>query len=158
MRSRSLGIILAILVCLTFSLSLAVAQKSSELKPYASRQLRVGDKLFDVAMAITPEEQEKGLGGVRRLMYNEGMYFPLTRRGSVSFWMKGMYIPIDIIWIKNSRVAGITSNVPAWKQETPDESLPSYSSPVRAPDAVLEIQANRAANYGIKVGDEVRWE
>lgn len=114
----------------------------------------VDSHIFEVTVARTPQQQVDGLAGWAHLSPNQGMYFPLDNRNA-SFWMKGMLIDIDIIWIDNGKVVGIDRNAQAPDNSTPDHELPSFPSPVTEPDAVLEIAAGRAEELGIEVGDKV---
>ena len=115
----------------------------------------INDYTFTVTVAKTPQQQIDGLSGWTHLDKDEGMYFPLHgRRGS--FWMKDMLFSIDIIWIKDDTVAGIEHRVPFPDVNDSDADLPSYSSPVDEPQAVLEIASGRAEELGIEVGDSVK--
>jgi uncharacterized protein len=65
-----------------------------------------------------------------------------------SFCMRGMRLPLDLIWISDGRVAGITRNVP-----------PTFRGSLTSPapvDQVLEVPGGFADRYGIKTGDPVR--
>lgn len=114
----------------------------------------VGGHRFTTTIARTPQQQVDGLSGWDHLDSNHSMYFPLDDRHA-SFWMKGMLIDIDIIWIDNGQIVGIHKNVAAPAPGTPDSTLKSYPSPVSNPDAVLEIAAGRSDELGLKVGDQV---
>jgi uncharacterized membrane protein (UPF0127 family) len=50
-------------------------------------------------VALTTDEQAKGLSIKDRLQPNEGMLFPYGAPRILSFWMKDMKFPIDIIWL-----------------------------------------------------------
>ena len=118
--------------------------------------LKVNNQRFEILIAQTPQQQVDGLAGVTELDSNQGMLFPLNGYPS-SFWMKGMVIDIDIIWIKDNKVAGINHNVLAPEPNTPDAELPSYPAPVSSPQAVLELAAGQAKAHGITIGDSVTW-
>ena len=108
---------------------------------------------FNVEVVDTPIKRSRGLSGREKLEENEGMLFLFSRAGYQSFWMKGMSIPIDIIWIKNDKIVGFEKNV----QPEPGvrtTNLKRYVSP-EAVEKVLEISAGTAERLGIQVGDEV---
>jgi uncharacterized membrane protein (UPF0127 family) len=110
---------------------------------------RNGVHRFTVAVARTPEQQERGLMFVRFLAPNRGMIFPYDPPQQVAFWMKNTLIPLDIIFIRaDGRIARIANAKPL--DETP---LPSGEPAA----AVLEIAGGRAAQLGIKAGDRVEW-
>ena len=69
--------------------------------------------------------------------------------------MKGMLIPIDIIWINDGKVSLINENVPQpATPDVPESNLPSYS-PKDPIDYVLEVMAGFSKENKIKVGDAV---
>ncbi len=59
-------------------------------------------KCILVELAVTDEEQIKGLSGRESLEDNKGMLFVMEREGIHSFWMKDMLFSLDIIWISNN--------------------------------------------------------
>jgi len=84
------------------------------------------------------------------------MWFDLGEVRPVSFWMKGMRFPIDIIWISQDlAVMGFVERAAVPRMG--DASVPYYESvgPVRY---VLEVNADFVREMGIAVGDraEVR--
>lgn len=107
-----------------------------------------------IALADTPQEQARGLGGCKMVPNNSGMYFVFPSAEERVFWMKDMVIPIDIIWLHEGVVVGIEQNVPSFPLSTPDSELPTYTSPVPV-DGVLEVGAGKAGEYGIQVGSRL---
>lgn len=104
---------------------------------------------FQVEVAATPEEQQKGLMFRTAMAPNEGMIFPNTPPQPRSFWMKNTVIPLDIIYIgPDHKVLNIVNGVPY-----STESLPSAGAVIN----VLELNAGRSAELGIKPGDVVAW-
>ena len=93
---------------------------------------------------------------VARLLFCVGTsagFYKISR--SRSFWMKGMIISIDILWLDNSRIVHIEHRVPPPRPGTPNSALPVYAAPAPA-NGVLEIAAGRAAQLGLRVGDSIR--
>ena len=99
-------------------------------------------------MAVTPEEQAKGLMFRRELPDRQGMLFDFKREQPTSFWMKNTYISLDMIFIRaDGRILRIAENtVPL------SEALVSSGGPVRA---VLEVIAGTSKKLGIAAGDRV---
>ncbi|KKR67081.1 MAG: hypothetical protein UU08_C0028G0013, partial [Candidatus Uhrbacteria bacterium GW2011_GWE2_40_58] len=96
-------------------------------------------------------EMKQGLAGVKELSDNEGMLFVYKEtQEEVNYWMKGMVIPIDIIWINENRVVGVIENIPVEFTEP----LTIYTSSVPV-DRVLEVRAGFAKKYGVKIGDRL---
>ena len=105
-----------------------------------------------VALAITPQEQAKGLGQRASLPQDQGMLFLFKKADKLYFWMKDMEFPIDIIFIKDHTIVSVAENVPALK--VPDNKLPIYS-PTKPSDKVLEINAGLFKKYNFKAGDTI---
>jgi uncharacterized protein len=107
-----------------------------------------GTHVFGVEMALTPEEQARGLMFRRELPEKQGMLFDFKREQPTSFWMKNTYIPLDMIFIRaDGRILNIAENtVPL------SEALVSSTGPVRA---VLEVIAGTTKRLGIAAGDRV---
>lgn len=109
---------------------------------------------FDVELAKTEGEQQRGLMYRTDLPLNGGMLFaPYPPSGpprEASFWMKNTPSPLDIIFIRaDGSIAHIAENTTPFS-ETP---IPS-GEPVAA---VLEIRGGRAAELGIAADDIVSW-
>src|ERR1044071_5405536 len=52
-----------------------------------------------VEIADTDQKRSLGLGGRASLAPDAGMLFIMPQRKKPTFWMKGMLIPLDFIWI-----------------------------------------------------------
>src|ERR1700726_1142842 len=59
-----------------------------------------GVRVFEVEMAVTPEEQEQGLMYRRELADGKGMLFDLGEERPAVFWMKNTYVSLDMIFIR----------------------------------------------------------
>src|SRR3989344_576804 len=116
-----------------------------EVKTYTTR--------IRVAIAKSQLEQARGLSGCRQLPKNSGMYFPFSPKQTASFWMKGMLMPIDMVWIADNKVVGVSAFVPPPTGKL-DVELPRYISP-QPVDAVLEVAAGKAESYGLKKGAQM---
>jgi uncharacterized membrane protein (UPF0127 family) len=64
-------------------------------------EIEIGNKEYKVKEAKSDSEKEKGLQGVKELSEDEGMLFYFDPPQDVSFWMKGVEIPLDIIFIND---------------------------------------------------------
>lgn len=120
-----------------------------------SKIVKIGKNEIKVEIANTDDKRRVGLSEHTSLADDSGMLFVFDKQNERPvFWMKGMEISIDIIWINDGRVAQITSNAPVPKEGTQDSDLPRYlpNDPV---DYVLEIPAGQARKKGIKAGDPV---
>jgi uncharacterized membrane protein (UPF0127 family) len=115
-------------------------------------KVTIDNHSFMVALAITPQEQAKGLGQRASLPQDQGMLFLFKKADKLYFWMKDMEFPIDIIFIKDHTIVSVAENVPALK--VPDNKLPIYS-PTKPSDKVLEINAGLFKKYNFKAGDTI---
>ena len=109
-----------------------------------------GEHRFIVEMARTPEEQAQGLMHRQSLAPDRGMLFPYDPPRPASFWMKNTLIPLDLVFI---RADGTISSIEA-------ETVPLSLEPIVSQEpiaAVLEIAGGRAAELGIREGDQVEW-
>lgn len=109
-----------------------------------------------VEVVNTQDSLSLGLG-MREEIGSDGMLFAFDRPDQRYFWMKGMLIDLDMIWISKGVVVGITENVPAptAKQQTNMLDLPRYYSPGPV-DMVLEVPAGFSRQKGIFTGDTLR--
>lgn len=108
---------------------------------------------ISVAVAEAQVDRTRGLSGCERIPERSGMYFPYDSKQIPRYWMKGMLVPLDFVWIADGRVIGVTENVPAPTTEL-DEELPYYKPPAGV-DGVLEIGGGQVRELGIAVGDTV---
>ena len=112
---------------------------------------------FAVELALTPAQRQQGLSDRESLAPGTGMLFVFAPRTASSFWMFRMRFPIDIVWISEScAVVDVTAEAPAPEPATSTANLPTYS-PSSPAGYVLEINAGKAAEYGIEAGVPVRF-
>ncbi len=96
-------------------------------------------------IADTERKMQLGLGERNSLAQSAGMIF-ISEPRIQEFWMKGMYFPIDIIWIdQGKRVTGIV------RRFSPDTFPNTVSSGIPVP-YVLELNAGAAERFGIATG------
>jgi uncharacterized protein len=115
-----------------------------------SETLKVADKTYNLEIADTPEEHQKGLSGRKSLPENRGMLFTFDKPDYHSFWMKDMEFPIDIIFVNGEKVVTVYGNVPP--PASPSEELLLYQSDAPA-NRVIELNAGEAKKDNIKKGD-----
>ncbi len=126
---------------------------SSQQAPYTT-PIQINDQTIFVEIVDTDSSRAQGLSGRELLKDGQGMLFDFTNTSLTqpSFWMKDMKIDIDIIWINNNTVIGITPNVP---RPTDSENLPTYPPPSNITH-VLEVPSGYAERAKINVGDQVK--
>jgi uncharacterized membrane protein (UPF0127 family) len=104
--------------------------------------------VFHVEVAVTPEQQERGLMYRDHLSTDSGMLFVSERPRHHTFWMKNTLIPLDMIFIGADRkIVGIVQN--AEPQTLTERSVAGLSQ------YVLEIGGGLSAQLGIQAGQQV---
>lgn len=107
-----------------------------------------GRLVFQVEMAVTVEEQTRGLMFRDKMAPDHGMLFPMNPPRVAQFWMKNTLIPLDMIFIAaDGRVRNIA-------ERTVPHSLETRSSD-GVVAAVLEVNGGASARLGIRPGDRV---
>lgn len=138
---KKILVLLGIIFLIVF-LVFIVKQKTAV--PYAT----IDGYTFFIEIAKTPAQQETGLAKYASIEKNFAMYFPFDRADYYSFWMKGMHFPIDILFLRNNKIVTVFSDV----APKPDYQNYIYKS-TQPSDAVLEISAGLAKQYGFNIGD-----
>lgn len=132
-----------------------IAVFSAKEKDFA----RVEIKNIPLIVEVTSfaEERARGLSGRKDLGSSHGMLFLFDRADFHSIWMRGMYFPIDILWIANGKVADLELNVspPVPLGSTNTSSLAVYTPDVPA-EFVLETRAGFIRDHNIRLGDPVK--
>lgn len=105
---------------------------------------------FDIEIARTPEQQERGLMFRKEMAEDAGMIFPQDSDRTMSFWMKNTYIPLDMLFVQSD---GHISHIVPDATPLSEATIPS-GGPIRA---VIELNAGTAAKLGIHVGDRVQF-
>lgn len=119
----------------------------------SSKYLVINGQKIQVEVADTESSQIKGLSGREALCASCGMLFVYNNSIQRTFWMKDMNFPLDIIWLRDNKVIGISAGLPP-EGEKPLRIYAS-SEPV---DMVLEVNAGFVARNEIKVGDEIKFD
>jgi uncharacterized membrane protein (UPF0127 family) len=107
-------------------------------------KIKISDKSYNVKLAETDEQKEKGLMNIKELPENEGMLFVFDESDEVSIWMKDTLIPLDIIFIDEDLTV---INVQKGKPESEDFMTEQ--------NVCLVLEVNQ--NSGIKRGDELEF-
>jgi len=75
--------------------------------------IRIGPHVFQVEIAATPQQRERGLMGRIRLPKNGGMLFVFDDTGRHCFWMRNTPLPLSIAFIDEAgRIANIADMQP----------------------------------------------
>jgi len=111
------------------------------------KEVKIGKISFKAEEVSSPDEIRKGLGGRNGICEKCAMLFVFPKEERWEFWMEDMRFDLDVIWIKNGKIADIYKNV---SRESKD-----IMRPLSACDKALEINSGLAEKYGFKIGDDV---
>ena len=103
--------------------------------------IKIKDKEYKVQEARTFEQKKKGLQGIENLPENEGMLFYFDPPEEVSMWMKGVDIPLDIIFFNEEQEVTLVA-----------KGKPNNEKLITMQDTAYVLELNK--DSGIKVGDE----
>ena len=106
-----------------------------------------GDFAFNLEIADTEAQREKGLMFRTELAPDAGMLFDFHSEQQSAFWMQNSLIPLDMIFIAADGTVK-TIHVNARPMDT--TAIPSVV-PVQF---VVEIKGGRSEEIGLKVGDK----
>lgn len=107
--------------------------------------IKIKDKEYKVKEARTEEQRKQGLQDTKELPEDEGMLFYFDPPEEVSMWMKGVDIPLDIIFFNEDQEAVFVQ-----EGEPNDETL------ITQPDIAFVLELNK--NSGIEVGDDFEFD
>jgi uncharacterized membrane protein (UPF0127 family) len=106
---------------------------------------------FDVYVALSPEQQRRGLMFVRQMPERTGMLFIYESDEYHSMWMKNTFISLDMVFARSD---GTVSSI---IRDTVPQTLTSQVStePVRY---VLELNAGTTRRLNIGVKSQLLWQ
>jgi len=146
--SKRAGVKLALIAFMAF-MGLRTAHAAGESSPLDVVSADGTKHHFTVELAISWDDQARGLMYRKHLDPDKGMLFVFEQPDYLSFWMRNCLIPLDMLFIRqDGTIANIVANAEPGT-DTPRKSLGRAIG-------VLEIPGGRAAELGIKPGDIVR--
>jgi len=137
-------IYLLIFICLSFSNISADEVKFK--KSFITIKTEDSEYVFNVEIAKTVLERNRGLMYREQLKQNEGMLFIYPKKQIIKMWMKNTLIPLDMIFIdENGKIIQI------FKMTTPKDLTPI--GPEVNLKGVLEINGGLTSYLNINLGD-----
>jgi len=111
----------------------------------------VNDNIFKVKVCLTPETIQKGMMNQKFNENFNGMLFILPENGPHSFWMKNCIVPLDIIFLNDSKeITSIHKNCQPCNSKDCENFNGNGSY-------VLEIAGGVCDECGIEVGQKVNF-
>jgi uncharacterized membrane protein (UPF0127 family) len=139
---------LLLMVLIFFPMQSGGAGSAGSPQNQLSIHTATGTISFQVELAATQEDRQRGLMFREELQRNEGMLFVYHEDRRIVMWMKSTLISLDMLFITGAgRIVRIEANT----EPLSLRAIPSRS-PVRA---VLELKGGTAEFFGIKPGDRV---
>lgn len=119
--------------------------------PISAKAVVPSGTTIDLEVAVTQEQQAKGLMYRPALPNNRGMLFKFPSAQPVQFWMKNVPVALDMVFLHN----GVVKYIQAAAPPCPNEPCPTYGPNV-AVDTVIELRAGRANELKLQPGDKVK--
>ena len=133
--------------CLTTLLLLGAWSTASTAAGSAPLPLAIGKQVFQVELAATPGERERGLMGRTRLAADGGMLFKFETAAAHCFWMRNTPLPLSIAFVdRRGRIVNIAD------MQAQTDTL--HCAAAEVPYA-LEVAQGQFARHGIAVGAQV---
>jgi uncharacterized protein len=115
---------------------------------------KIAGRTINLEVTRNATEQAQGLMFRSTLPEDRGMLFNFDPPQAISFWMKNVPVPLDMVFIYQGKVVAIAPNVPPCKAD-PCAVYPA--TPV-VTDRVIELRAGRTKELGLKLGDRITIE
>jgi uncharacterized protein len=104
-----------------------------------------------VDLALTADQQSRGLSGREKMSESHGMLFVMQSPGRYGFWMKEMKFPLDIFWLD-------TKGTAVYIKQNLQPCLTILNCPTYSPDTdslyVLETVAGFSQRHDITKGTQ----
>lgn len=139
---------------LVAALCLAIAEQTAAVEvnpPLPTGTVVIANRVtVAVELARSAPEKMRGLSGRPALKPGHGMLFLYDQPQPIGIWMKDMRFPLDILWIRDGRLAHVEKHAPPLVPAGPERVYTATG------DAVLEVPAGFVDDKQIRVGDRVK--
>ncbi|MCC9622598.1 DUF192 domain-containing protein [Thalassospira sp. MA62] len=137
-----------IILFVCFVSAAAVVGLNAKATGFERSRLLVDGEVFNVEMAVTPDERARGLMFRTNMAKDAGMLFDFGGPREINMWMKNTFISLDMLFIDaNGVIVGIE------KRTVPkSEAIIPGPKPVRF---VLELNGGTSDRMGFEVGEKV---
>jgi hypothetical protein len=106
-----------------------------------------------VELALTREEQSKGLMFRKELKEDRGMLFVFKEAGEKSFWMKNTLVQLDIVFLDRDLKVGKVFHRVTPSSPEQGEDVATVAAPALC---VLELAGGTARRHGLKPGARLK--
>ncbi len=110
------------------------------------------DFCIQAEVVRTDKARQRGLMFRKSMPQDRGMFFVFEKDALLSFWMKNMRFPLDIIWIgRDKKIVDI------YEYALPCKDVCKTIIPAANAQFVLEVNAGFTNRLGIKIGDSLNF-
>ena len=141
-------------VCVVIGLLVFTVLRGREAAERAT--VSTNDVSLSVRVADAPMERMRGLSGYTAdSVKAQGMLFVFPEAEVREFWMKGMKLDLDVLWIRDGQIVSVDKGVKAPVAGAEPERMTSAPLPV---DMVLELPAGYADKFDLNPGSPIKIE
>lgn len=152
--------VLIVIVCvfvlvlvLSYFISSDEVREGPAEKPLKTMQVRINDSYLNLEVADDDASRMLGLMNRENLDIDGGMIFVHESERRLSYWMKNVLIPLDMIFINEDlEIVGVIENVPICVEDP----CPLYSIEETA-KYVIEVNAGWFESNSLSVGDKIEF-
>ena len=124
-----------------------ILENNPQFLPIEAKICFQKNKCVLLEVANTFKERRKGLMFRNSLKENHGMLFILDKPINIDIWMKNTLLPLDIIFISNTKILNIYENLlPCTKK-----NCAKFNSKFKV-DKIIELNAGAVKKFNIQIG------
>ena len=132
--------------------TVTASDNAGQMLPITARAEMNGETI-QLEVAETQQQQAMGFMFRSEIPTDRGMLFSFGPPRRVSFWMKNVRVPLDMVFLRDGKVVAIAADVPPCTADP----CSTYGPPEMV-DSVIELRGGRAAELGLQAGDEIAVE
>lgn len=107
--------------------------------------MKIGSRTFQLEIARSDAEQEKGLMKRDGMPQDHGMIFVFPKERMHNFWMKDTRFPLDIIFLDSKGKVVSIHQMEAYDEKNTSSDAPALYA--------IELNKGAASAAGVKIGD-----
>jgi len=111
--------------------------------------------VFIVDVALNQSEKVLGLSSRDSIRSKEGMLINYGRPDLHTVWLEDMFFSVDVVWLLDNQIVGITKDVPPERERVQTERY-IYRAPTKA-NQVLQLPTGTVDWYDLEVGQVIEW-
>ncbi len=132
--------------------TVTASDEAGQMLPITA-QAEMNGEIIQLEVAETQQQQAMGFMFRSEIPTDRGMLFSFEPPRRVSFWMKNVRVPLDMVFLRDGKVVAIAADVPPCTADP----CSTYGPPEMV-DSVIELRGGRAAELGLQAGDEIAVE